>query len=306
MIKVFLFHRVSPDADKLWAPITPHNFEEIIKYIKKSYHILNLDSIPNVNSLNLQKKQALVTFDDGYKDFIEYALPIMDKHDVPSSCFIVTDCTDRKEPPWTYVLDYVFQYSNRLEVSLDDELLPPELKLTKWADTDERLAYAKKLKLFLKKQMHEYRLQVLSGFVTEMDDAQVPHDLLMSWEEVVEIKNHGVKIGSHTHTHPLLDKINHEQTLKNELGLSKRVLEEKLNSQIDYISYPNGNYDARVVNMAKALGYKAGFAVKERGYLPDSDSIMEIPRISLFNESVLKTRLRSSGILQKIKNLVGR
>ena len=109
IVRIFLFHRISPVRDVLWDPIDPDHFENILKYIIKKYSVLQLeDFFLNRYNQKFKKPIACIVFDDGYKDFINYALPILYKHKCPTSLYIVTECADKNIPPWTYVLDYMF------------------------------------------------------------------------------------------------------------------------------------------------------------------------------------------------------
>ncbi len=303
MVKVFLFHRVSPQEDKLWPPISPRNFERIIRYIQRAFVLIPLSGLKDAQALRSARTPAVITFDDGYKDFIEYALPILKKYRVPSSCFVITDCTEKGVPPWTYALDYKFQHSAKSALSLNDEFLPEELKRPQWKNNLEKIHYAQKLKLFLKEQNNKHRMELCHQFNLAFDDIGLPQDMLMTWNEIRQIASDGVAIGSHTHTHPLLDKVESAEEIYRELEVSKNILQREVGQDIDVVSYPNGSYDHRVVEVAQQLGYQLGLAVEERSYHPSVVTHFDIPRISLFDESVLKTKLRTHEVIQRVKKI---
>ena len=77
IVRIYSFHRISPVRDALWDPVDPKLFEKIIRYLTKNYKLVNVEDLGNVKGDNL----ACVVFDDGYKDAMKYAVPILKKYD---------------------------------------------------------------------------------------------------------------------------------------------------------------------------------------------------------------------------------
>jgi peptidoglycan/xylan/chitin deacetylase (PgdA/CDA1 family) len=88
----------------------------------------------------------------------------------------------------------------------------------------------------------------------------------MSWEQVKELDNEGMVIGSHGTTHRILTVLNDDE-LNYELSMSKKIIEDNLKHSIDYISIPRGFYNKKIIDKAKEFGYKAVFTSDPR----DSD-----------------------------------
>src|ERR1700674_258658 len=102
LVKNFLFHRVSEEIDKQWPPMRPMLFDEIIRTLLKNHKIICLEELLTSPDLRSSKTFATVLFDDGYKDNIEYAAPILKKNNCAASFYVVTDCIDRNIPTWTF------------------------------------------------------------------------------------------------------------------------------------------------------------------------------------------------------------
>lgn len=83
---------------------------------------------------------------------------------------------------------------------------------------------------------------------------------ILSWEQIKEMQEAGMAIGSHTISHPHLAELSDEQ-LKKELEESKKIIEEKIGRPVDLLAYPGGNYDERVIEAVKNAGYVAAFGV---------------------------------------------
>src|SRR5215475_13779544 len=110
IIKNFLFHRVSDEKDQLWPPMPVALFETLVAFITKRYQVISLEKfISGDFKANNGNQPATILFDDGYKDNIEYAVPILQKYRCPASFYVVTDCIDKNIPTWTYIVDYLLQ-----------------------------------------------------------------------------------------------------------------------------------------------------------------------------------------------------
>ncbi len=306
---IFLFHRVSPQRDKLWDPLSPERFDEILKYVKSKFEIHHAEHILNLNPAISDEKRAkkplaAIVFDDGYKDFIEYSLPILKKHNLPASMYVVTSCVESGIPPWTYILDNALANTKKNKLDIDNSLLPAELKNTLWKNENAKISYAKKFKPFLKKISNSKRIELVEQTINSLNDVEMPQKLMMNWNEINEIKSAGTLIGSHTVSHPLLAKIETEKEIENELHLSALTIKKNTGEFPLTISYPIGSFDERVKIIAQKTGYKFGLAVKQQNYEKSKHDLFEIPRIELYNEPMIKTKLRINGTLEKIKNVL--
>lgn len=303
MIRNFLFHRVSPERDKLWDPMSVELFEKCIKYISEKYTIITIEDFLTSKLNDSKKNYATISFDDGYKDNILFALPILSKYNVKASFYVVTDCIENNIPTWTHVLEYLFQNSSKTKILLDFDFLPNDLKIKELHTLNEKIAYVKQLKPFLKKLSHEQRNLVLNKVIDAFHDVKLPL-LMMNWDDLRYLLKQGHNIGSHTVSHCMLGTMTNEADIKHELQTSLNLLSEKLGIVPVTISYPVGSYNQTTIRLSKEIGYKIGLAVKQDIYNPKQDGIFEIPRIELYNESWWKTKLRISHILEKIKKIV--
>jgi peptidoglycan/xylan/chitin deacetylase (PgdA/CDA1 family) len=308
-VKIFLFHRISPVRDKMWDPIDPALFRKLIKYITKKYSVYTVEELfynnyNNYNIHNTNKPLACITFDDGYKDFIHYALPVLQEYSAKSSIYVVTNCISSGLPPWTYVLDYLFLNSKKNNLSkLSDILECPEEQL-KFENVSSRIKYGKLLKKQLKKVSDIKRRNIFNSLVSFFDEVEIPSDLMMNSEDIVQISDAGVITGSHTVSHPLLSKIEDETMLYNELKVSGLEIERITGKFPITISYPVGSYDDRVMKLSEKAGYKIGLAVEQKEYKGNLTASFNIPRIEIYNENYFKSLLRLNGYIERIKKLL--
>jgi len=106
----------------------------------------------------------------------------------------------------------------------------------------------------------------LSEFDRSMD--VVSREPLMSREQILELRDRGMDIGSHTASHAFLDSLSSGQ-LESEVRDSREALERMLGSSVELLSYPYGTVDERVVSAAARSGYRAGFLSEYNGAITD-------------------------------------
>lgn len=304
MIYNFLFHRVCPDRDILWDPMDPKLFEKSIKKITNKFEVIRIEDYIINKSLFQNGKYATVVFDDGYKDNIEFAADILNKYNVKSSFYVVTDCIDNNKLTWTHLLEHLFQKTQKRELELPYLFMPENMRKVKFLNKLDLLSFVMKLKPFLKSIKHEERMVVLNHITKHFSDVEYP-ELMMNWNDLRELYHSGHYIGSHGLTHSMLGTMENKSDQIIELSQSANRISQELGYSPVSISYPIGSYNSDTIDAAKTLGYKVGLAVKQAIYNPQEDSDFEIPRIELYNESWWKTQLRISNKLEEIKKIIG-
>ncbi len=83
---------------------------------------------------------------------------------------------------------------------------------------------------------------------------------MLNWRELAEVEQAGIEIGAHTCKHPQLDQLP-ENLIREELYVSKSVLEDNLGLKVPGLAYPFGYSNAKVRQVARELGYDYGYAV---------------------------------------------
>lgn len=303
MIRNFLFHRVHNQRDPLWDPMDPILFEKCILHIKKKYEVRIFEELMSSGDYKKKSDFATIMFDDGYKDNIDTALPILEKHNIKATFYIVTNCIEKNIPTWTHMLEYCFQNFKPDHINLDFDFLPEELRNVEFDEITTPLVYARQLKPQLKKINHFKRVLVLKEIQKTTKINDLPK-LMMNWDDIKNLISKGHYVGSHTVNHFMLGTVDDENIITEELKESREIIYSKLGFYPRTISYPVGSYNEATITLSQKLGYQFGLAVKQDIFNPNKHSKFEIPRIELYNESWFKTKLRISHILEKIKFLI--
>jgi len=82
----------------------------------------------------------------------------------------------------------------------------------------------------------------------------------LSWPQLRRMLAEGMKIGSHSRSHPRLDQINNPDMLWDQIYASKQILERQLGTAVDEFAYPYGSYNITTVSAVRAAGYQAARA----------------------------------------------
>lgn len=304
IIRNFLFHRVSPETEAMWPPMKPELFTRIIKQLVRDFTVVPLEHYLNdPKSVVTKKKMATVLFDDGYKDNIEYAAPILKELNCPASFYVVTDCINKNIPTWTYILDNFLTKTRAEKIEFPFDFVPEKFKSVQTKINKKLNPVINELKPWMKKLSNPQRLLILQSLTDQCRDVQTPEKKMMNWDDVRQLQSDGFIIGSHSHTHPCLSSLTDIAEIKDELNLSREKIRAETGQSPQTISYPMNDYDERVMRVAKEEGYEYGLAVGERFYTVGKYDIYSIPRSELHQEPWWKVQIRIRGVYTGIKKV---
>lgn len=213
--------------------ITTEQFEKQIIFLKQHNHsFITFRDLDTISTRNL-KKPTIIYFDDGFKDVLENALPILQRYNIPATIFIPTGIADRTHFLWT--LKYrLFLLQEGVSISDADKMIS-DLKNISDAEKDARL-----------KEIYEKR-----NFIFD----HIGQNIFLNWDEIKKLSDYGWEVGSHGVTHRRLTECS-DTDLSYEISQSKTALEDKLGAVVRSFSYPYGRNDDRVNNnLSKSYRY---------------------------------------------------
>jgi peptidoglycan/xylan/chitin deacetylase (PgdA/CDA1 family) len=254
---ILTYHRFSEveEADKTPALV----FAAQLDYLKSHYRLVPLSQlVDRLNGRNPRDGRGLaaITIDDGYRDSHEIAYPLLRRHNIPATVFVVTDFADRHAWIWTDKARYLCAHANRqwLTTIIAGRELSIEL-----GDDASRRRTAMRINDLLKQLSNEAKEEALERLATTLGvflPKTPPQEVSsIGWEQAREMDRGGVEIGSHTMSHPILTNITDEQ-LRRELHGSRSRLEEALGRRVEQFCYPNGDNDERVQCEVARAGYR--------------------------------------------------
>ena len=303
VVRNFLFHRVSDETDGMWPPMSVSLFKKIIQHLTENFLVVPLEQyLDDPGAFQTNRKIATVLFDDGYKDNIQYASPILAQYKCPASFYIVTDCIDKNVPTWTYLIDTALAGTAKKSIELSYDFVPEKFKSFESNPNRQSNSLTREVKPWMKKISNQQRLLVMQSILEQCNDVEISHNM-MSWDDIRQLGQQGFIIGSHSQTHPMLASLQSESEISDELRISAEKILQETGNFPKTISYPIGSFDNRVVMLSKANGYKYGLAVEQRFYRPGKDDLFKIPRVELYQESWWKVKMRISGVYNTLKRV---
>ncbi|NYE60117.1 peptidoglycan/xylan/chitin deacetylase (PgdA/CDA1 family) [Duganella sp. 1224] len=265
-LSILMYHRVLAAPDAL-LPSLPdiRRFDRQMALLKRCFHVLPVTrALSLLQQQRLPPRAACITFDDGYADNAEYALPILHKHGLSAAFFIASGYLDGGQM-WN---DDVIDHARQAGVgprALDRLLL--ELKYLPF-EQRQRAARA----------MAPPRRQ----------------ELMLCSPQVRALHAAGMEIGAHTHRHPILSAMPDGEALA-DIQQGKTALESILQAPVTLFAYPNGkpgrDYQQRHIDMARALGFDAAFSTVA-GSAYDGSDLMQLPRFTPWEPDRLRFLLR--------------
>ena len=260
---ILTYHRFSRSADPL--RVSRDEFERHLRYLKKHNTVLSLDEVidASVNGHRMPKNPTVITIDDGYSDAYDIAFPLLKKHKLPATLYVITDFVDGKIWLWTDLMRYIL--NNTKKENLGVKFSNGKKLDVKLRDHSQRMRLADRVNGYLKKEPNEAKDAKISEIAKSMD-VEVPKKppsefASVDWKQISKMDKSVLKIGSHTVTHPILPNVGTEQ-LETELTQAKTKLEKKLNRPVKHFCYPNGSLNRKVRSAVKNAGYKSATTTK--------------------------------------------
>jgi len=271
-VTVLTYHRVAePNSPTLFddgvIDVRPHQLDRQLAFVKRWFSPVGIDVLlSHVRTGSaLPRNCLLVTFDDGYRDNFDTALPILLRHGIPATFFVATDYVDRRVPFWWDVVTRVLKMTTRERVVLEypeHAEWPMRGQPARAAAIRRALRIVKDVpRLDLDRFLGE--LQRAAGVGIDPGEARWLADAtVMTWDHVRALRAAGMDVQSHTRTHRVLQTLD-PATLADELYGSRRTLEDVLGEPVRAISYPVGKslreaHDVRAA--VRAAGYELGFS----------------------------------------------
>jgi len=202
----------------------------------------------------LPARAVAITFDDGYRDNVELAAPILAQLGLPATFFLVPDMLSGKVYPWWEELGWGFEHTRRLTLTWEDEELS---LLGRDAATTHAIVAAG-----LKKVDEPTRRRLLDEIVDQLqpdDPKGRPPTPIMDWDGARKLEQLGFTIGSHSRCHSILANESAEAQL-DDLLASRLELQDRLKGDINVLAYPNGDrgdFNQDTTTAAKSAGYQA-------------------------------------------------
>jgi peptidoglycan/xylan/chitin deacetylase (PgdA/CDA1 family) len=289
-LSILLYHRVLARPDPLndWDP-TAAEFEGQVRALSRFFTPLPLgEAVERLRSGRLPPHAACVTFDDGYRDNVEVALPILRRHGVPATFFIATGYLNGGRM-WN---DTVIESTRTLAL--------PEIDLESFGigvvplSTTELRRKAVGAILSALKHLPSAERATKVAEIAAIAGKPLPHDLMMRDDDVRALRSAGMEIGAHTATHPILTRLSSAEA-RREISESREYLTAILDEPVPLFAYPNGkpgqDYTAEHVRMVRDAGFDAAVSTAW-GVASKNADLLQLPRFTPWDRQPFRFALR--------------
>ena len=283
---ILAYHRVGATGDDPYEiNIDADRFERHMEVLRRRAHPMSLAAMHRaMDAGSLPPGAVAVTLDDGYDDALTVARPILERHDVPATCFVVSGQVGNPRGFWWDELHRVFMHTPRLPQSLVMEIAGRRYEWQIPQDSGPREAIFWELYRALLPLGERERLTALDQLAAcaAASTTAPASDRTLDARGLEALAAGGlVEIGCHTATHPQLATLHQEEQLR-EMRESRAMLEEVTDHPVATLAYPHGSFDGHSVAAAREAGFARACTSIGHRVTPGSHPL-RLPRIGVPN-----------------------
>jgi len=290
---ILTLHHVRPPRRERFQPnrlleVTPSFLEDVVGYLRQArLDLVSLDEMHRrLVEGDFQRRFVCITIDDGYRDALQWAYPILKRHQVPFAIYIATSFPDRLGELWWLALEAVVACNKRISLLIDGEEQGFECRTV----AEKRHLFDQLYGWVRSFRTEEELRQVVRDLSARyrVDIAAFCEELCMTWDEVAGLADDPlVTIGAHTVNHAMLAKLP-ERSARSEMDLSRAVIQASLGVRPDHLAYPVGDKTSagpREFRLAEELGFKTAVTTRPGVLFPaHGGHLTALPRLSLNGE----------------------
>ena len=290
-LSIIALHRVRPQRDPLFpGELDSAAFDRLVAHLARYYRVMPLgEGFEALRSGRLPPRALVVTFDDGYADNAEIALPVLRRHGVRASFFVSTGFLDGGLMWNDFVIESI-RLCDRPRV----DLKPFGLGEAPLGTASELRAAIEALLPLFKYQTLAARQEMLARLHALCGQPGLPRTLMMRSEQVRQLSAEGMEIGAHTVNHPIL-ACESVQTVAAEVAQSRQALQALTRQPVDVFAFPNGqpgkDYRREHVQVLRECGFRCAVTTAA-GIASAADDPLQLPRYTPWDRSPWRWSLR--------------
>jgi peptidoglycan/xylan/chitin deacetylase (PgdA/CDA1 family) len=310
-LTVLAYHRIVAVDDGFgYAPelvsASPDAFAAQLDWLRRNFSPVALDDVLGLllEGRPLPDRPLLITFDDGYADNADAALPLLRARGLPAVMFLISTA------PGSDLLPYWDELASLLRRTSATRAVLPHLGPVDLAGPDARAAVRRSLTEWLKRMPADARGPELARIADALDaEAERPSaPLFFGWDRIAELQEARVACQPHSATHPILSALD-DEALTREVEESAVELERRTGRAAAAFAYPNGeapDYDERVVQALRTARVRVAFTMR-----PGPVSLRalrrdpyDVPRVNVRHDEGLEAfALKAAGLVRPVRRL---
>lgn len=287
---ILMFHRVTPNPCDAFAPnsgleITPEFLDDCLIHLRaQGFDILSLDAALDLLRARRRPTRPFVvlTFDDGYRDLVDHALPILERHRAPFTAYVTTGFADRSARLWWLEMEESVRRLSRVDVLVDGRRIARDCATA----VEKRRAFAE-IYWSVRDGGEAALLDVVAALSAQagVDARALANDACLDWASVVGLAGHELAtIGAHSSTHPRLAKLDVAEA-RREMAQSRDRIARETGVTPRHFCYPVGDPSSagqREFKLAAELGFESAVTTRPGMIFPEHvDRLLALPRLSV-------------------------
>lgn len=257
---ILMYHSVADGPESAWVDpryhVPPARFEEQMSFLARHRRVVSLTELVGAveDGRDLPAGSVALTFDDGYRDNLTVAAPILEKFGLPATLFLATSYVSRSENQWIDRLFGLFRVRTLQDLSFDED---PSARFDLSDAGQARSAYRAASRILLEGTV-DRRTRCLEELERRLKPESSGPRLTLNWDEVRDLvrRHPRFEIGAHTQNH--VDLPGHEGDLaENEIAGGTEEIRRELGQRPVYFSFPYNRWNAQSQERVRRNGYRA-------------------------------------------------
>jgi peptidoglycan/xylan/chitin deacetylase (PgdA/CDA1 family) len=281
-VTILNLHRVAEADHSEYKPLQPRLFVELLDFLERHFTIVPLAALGEKTA----KPKAGLSFDDGYKDFVEVAAPILDKRKITVNLNVIPGAIERQLPPFNVLAQ---DFVGKAPRELVDRLELPGFTSFSGPNLGPRLS------AFLKNRPRDEQARIEEALVPQFFAwAEFRPTPMLSEEEVRQVAQHH-EVGGHSYDHATMG-FETDEYFEADLSRCRAYFENRLGQPMTVYAFPNGSCRDRQIETALSSGIEHVLLVGE----DFSDGGQLHKRFTFGARSPSEVRFRAVGAMRKI------
>ena len=248
-LTVLTLHKVGDDDISSYQPLSSRLFEELIIFLEKNYYITSFSELSNINKIITSKPLVILSYDDGYKDFMNITIPILKKYNIRVNQNVIPECVSLGRPPLNVSLqDYIgkTELENLFALKIPGFEWPTNLK--------DKVKLGFLLSNYIKSNPHYVQQKIRKKVEDQIGDRLYSlSSRMMDIEDIKSIINlHDIGIHSYSHSNMALET---EEYVRNDMKKCREWFFSKFDRYPSIYAFPNSSYKKQDIQTALDLGY---------------------------------------------------
>ena len=289
---ILMYHSVPTKSEAPWMDpcncLSQDIFEQQMRFLSEHRRVISIEQL--IQQLEagepISRGTVAITFDDGYRNNLTVAAPILARYNLPATLYLATGYVDAKKNQWIDTLYSAFRACSHHQLRL---LSFSDGKLEDWnlvEDKQRERAYGAIASYLIEADVAQ-RLALLTEIDRQLAPIAYPPQLTLSWDEVRQMQQQypNITLGVHTSNH--LDLSKHSDQTAEEMRVSVEQMITETGIRPQHLSFPYNRYNAEAQDQVAAAELSSAVAIAPDPVVRMGTSRYALPRLEAPQSTLL-------------------